>query len=118
MLKRLVTGRWRSSYDRRPDVDTCRETLRAWAWSGATNDPVSDVGTWADDIPTGGGRLGKAEEEALNHVATPLRPADVDTGETLRRFIHRSMRERAPRGRASCRSAARRRRASSVLPMH
>ena len=31
--------------------------------------------------------------DALDHVATPLGPADVDTGKTLRRFIHRSIRE-------------------------
>ena len=93
VLKRMLTGRWRDSNDRQPDVDTCLQTLRAWAWSGATSHPVSGVGTWADDIPTGRARLGGADEEALDHVATPLGPADVDTGKTLRRFIHRSIRE-------------------------
>ena len=93
VLKRMLTGRWRGSDDPQPDVDACLQTLRAWAWSGATSHPVSGVGTWADDIPTERVRLGEAEEDALDHVATPLGPPDVDTGKTLRRFIHRSIRE-------------------------
>ena len=37
--------------------------------------------------------LGEADAGAVDHVATPLGPPDVDTGMTLRRFIHRSVRE-------------------------
>ena len=89
----MLTGRWRGNDDRHPDPDACRRTLRAWAWSAATSHPVSGIGTWADDIPAGPSRLAEAGKQALDHVATPLGPPDVDTGETLRRFIHRSIRE-------------------------
>ena len=93
VLNRMLTGRWRGSHDRWPDVDTCLQTLQAWAWSGATSNPVSAAGTWADDIPAEPARLGEAEQDALDNVATPLGPPDVDTGKTSRRFIHRSIRE-------------------------
>ena len=94
VLNRMLTGRWRDDDDRQPDADTCLQTLRAWAWDGAaSNHPVSGVGTWTDDIPTKRVRLGEADADALDHVATPLGPPDVDTGTTLRRFIHRSIRE-------------------------
>ena len=71
VLNRMLTGSWRGRDDSQPDVGTCLKTLRAWAWSAAANDPVSGVGTWVDDIPTERGRLGEADEDALNHVATP-----------------------------------------------
>ena len=94
VLNRMLTGRWRGADDRQPDADTCLETLRAWAWDGAAgNHPVSGVGTWTDDIPTDRVRLGEADADALDHVATPLGPPDVDTRKTLRRFVHRSIRE-------------------------
>jgi CRP-like cAMP-binding protein len=94
VLNRMLTGRWRDNDDRQPDVDTCLQTLRAWAWDGAaSNHPVSGAGTWTDDIPTERIRLSEADADALDHVATPLGPPDVDTGKTLRRFIHRSIRE-------------------------
>jgi hypothetical protein len=93
VLKRILTGRWRSSYDRRPGVEACLDLLRTWARSGTDTHPVSGVGMWADDIPTDHVRLDTAEQDALDHVATPLGPADVDTGKTLRRFIHRAIRK-------------------------
>lgn len=93
VLKRMLTSRWRGSDDGQLDADTCLTTLRAWAWSAATTHLSSGVGTWADDFPTERVRLGKADANALDNVATPLGPADVDTGKTLRRFIHRSIRE-------------------------
>lgn len=94
VLNRMLTGRWRDDDDRQPDADTCLQMLRAWAWDGAaSNHPVSGVGTWTDDIPTKRAGLGEADADALDHVATPLGPPDVDTGKTLRRFIHRSIRE-------------------------
>ena len=92
MLKRILTGRWRGSYDRQADVRACLRVLRAWAWSGAASHPVSGVGTWMDDIATERSQLGEADD-ALDHIATPLGPPDVDTEKTLRRFIHRSIRE-------------------------
>jgi len=45
VLNRMLTGRWRDDEDRQPDAGTCRQTLRAWAWDGATSHPVSEVGT-------------------------------------------------------------------------
>jgi hypothetical protein len=93
VLRRMLTGRWRGSNPSDPDHDVCLRTLRAWAWSGATSDPVSGVGTWTDDIPTDRFQLSKADSNALDHIATPLGPPDLDTGKTLRRFIHRSVRE-------------------------
>ena len=93
VLNRMLTGRWRDDDDRQPDADTCLQTLRAWAWDGATSHPVSGVGTWADDIPAKRVRLGEADAHAVDHVATPLGRPDIDTGTTLRRFIHRSIRE-------------------------
>ena len=93
VLKRLFTGRWRGGHTRQPDVDACLDTLWAWAWAAATSHPVSGIGTWADDFPAERTRLGEAEGDAVDHIATPLGPPDVDTGKTLRRFIHRSIRE-------------------------
>jgi Domain of unknown function (DUF4062)/NACHT domain len=94
VLNRLLTGRWRGDEDRHPDVGPCIEVLRDWAWPRAEAfHPVSGVGTWADDILTERTGLGDADQDALDHVAMPLGPADVDTGRTLRRFIHRSIRE-------------------------
>ena len=93
VLNRMLTGRWRDDDDRQPDPDTCLQTLAAWAWDGATSHPVSGVGTWADDIPAKRVRLGEADADAVDHVGTPLGRPDVDTGTTLRRFIHRSVRE-------------------------
>jgi len=94
VLNRMLTGRWRDDDDRQPDAGTCLQTLRARAWDGAaSNHPVSGVGMWADDIPTERVRLSDADADALDHVATPLGPPNLDTRKTLRRFIHRSIRE-------------------------
>ena len=94
VLRRMLTGRWRGRDDRKVDADTCLDTLRAWAWSGAAaNHPVSEVGAWADDIPSERKSLDEAHQDALDHVAAPFGLPDVDSGETLRRFIHRSIRE-------------------------
>jgi len=93
VLNRIITGRWRHGGIRQPDNATCLRTLRVWAWSGATSDSISGVGNWADDIRSAPSGLSEPDEAALDHVATPIGPADVDTGETIRRFIHRSVRE-------------------------
>jgi len=59
---------------------------RRWCRPGARR-PAGELGG-------GRGRQhGEADDDALDHVATPLGPPDVDTGKTLRRFIHRSIRE-------------------------
>ena len=92
-LNRILTGRWRDNGDPDPDLEPCLEALRAWAWVGASSNRDTGIGTWSDDILTGRSRLGRPNEDALDHVATRLEPPDVDTGETLRRFIHRSIHE-------------------------
>ena len=102
VLKRMLTGRWRSDDDRQPNTGTCLRILRELAWSGATNHPVSGVGTWADDIPSTLDNIDENDQGALNHIATPLGPSDLDTGKTLRRFIHRSIREHLVAEQISC----------------
>jgi Domain of unknown function (DUF4062)/NACHT domain len=93
VLNRVLTGRWRGE-DCQPDIGACLQRLRDWAWPAAqASHPVSGIGIWTDDILTEHAGLGEAEQHALDHVAMPLGPADVDTGKTLRRFIHRSIRE-------------------------
>ena len=93
VVNRLLTGRWRSSCVHRPDVDTCLSMLRAWAWAAAASHPVSGIGTWRDNFTAEPARLGELDEDALDHVATPLGLPDIDSGKSLRRFIHRSIRE-------------------------
>ena len=95
VIRSLLTEAWRHSYndDREPDVDACLETLQAWAVAGATTNPVSGVGTWADEIGTQRVRLGEVERNAIDHIAWPLGPARLQTGTTQRRFIHRSIRD-------------------------
>jgi NACHT domain len=93
VLSRLLTGRWRSGSDRQPDFDACLDTLRTWAWSGAVSHPDSGVGSWEYDIHTGRSTLRDIDQEAVDHIATPLGPTDLDTRKTARRFIHWSIRE-------------------------
>jgi hypothetical protein len=93
VTRRMLTGRWRGSADRDPDVDACLEILRGWAWTAAPSDPVSGVGTWPDEFPTPRVRQSQDDRDALDHVAVPLGYPDPDTGMTRRRFIHRSIRE-------------------------
>jgi hypothetical protein len=94
VVRRMLTGRWRHSRtDHEPDVEACLRVLREWAWAGTRTDPVSGVGTWADEIPVPGCGLSQASLEALDHVAAPVGLRDIDTGLTSRRFVHRSVRE-------------------------
>jgi hypothetical protein len=93
VLRRMLTGRWRGLQDPAADVDACLATLRAWAWSAVAGHPVSGVGEWIDDFVAPKGAPGTVTDAALDHVATPIGPADVDTGRTQRRFIHRYIRE-------------------------
>jgi hypothetical protein len=92
VLTRLLTSRWRGTGPQ-PDPGACLDTLRRWATCGATSDAVSGTGTWADDILTGPPRLSEADDAALDNLAPPLGPPDIDTGKVTRRFIHRSLRE-------------------------
>ena len=93
VLRRMLTGRWRDSGRRPPDQDSCLQALRAWAWSATACDTASGVGTWADDILTDLCQMNEIDQEAVGHIAPPLAPPDIDTGKTLRRYIHRSIRE-------------------------
>jgi hypothetical protein len=93
VIRRLLTGRWRSSGERWPDADACVQALMSWAWDGAVDNPVSRTGTWPDDIPAAPSGLPWADDSALDGIAMPVAPPDVDSGLTPRRFIHRSIRE-------------------------
>ena len=93
VLKRLLTGRWRGTEDHLLDTDTCLRTLRAWAWAGAVSDPFSGLGIWQDVLFTERSPLGNTANNALDHIAAPLGPPDLDTGKTPRQFIHRSVHE-------------------------
>ena len=101
VIDQMLIGPWRGSAhqdpdrDREPDLDACVETLRAWAWSAAASNPISGVGTWADEFPTRRVGLSEVDSDALDHVAVPLPrgPADVRARTTRRRFVHRSLRE-------------------------
>jgi hypothetical protein len=96
VLRCLLTGRWRQSsiaIGGEPDVGLCLRQLTEWAWAGVSSDPVSGIGAWADDVPTGPVRIDQPARDALDHIAVPLGPPDIYTEETSRRFIHRSIRE-------------------------
>jgi hypothetical protein len=92
VLRRMLTGGWRGRHGNEADMRACLETLRTWAWSGASCDPTSGVGTWIDEFLVGRVALG-TEGDAVDHVAGPIGPVDIDTEKTLRRFAHRSLRE-------------------------
>lgn len=89
VIRRLLTGGWRPADP--PDVDrrACLQTLRTWAWTGTRGGD----GAWADYIRTERVMLGPASRAALDHVAVPLGPPDLDDELTVRRFIHRSVHE-------------------------
>ena len=93
VINRMLRGPWRSSSSPPPDIEDCRQRLRAWAWQGAKNNKVSGIGEWEDDIPTRPAQLSPAGQVAVDHVAASRGGPDFDTGETLRRFVHRSIRE-------------------------
>jgi hypothetical protein len=99
LLRRMLDGYWHDiahPSDQQPlDRDACLRTLRDWAWSDARDrvDPVSGVGTWADEIGAKPVWLGPLTSGALDHIAPPLGREDDDTGLISRRFIHRSVRE-------------------------
>src|SRR5262249_16379581 len=93
VIRRMLTGRWCGSGDRDPDLDECLDTLRGWAWSAASSDPVSDVGVWADEFPTRRVRVGQDDRDALDEGGVAWGPPDPDTGMTQRRFVHRSLQE-------------------------
>jgi hypothetical protein len=93
VVNRMLYGLWHSGSGPPPDPRACRQALRRWAWRGARNHPVSGIGQWEDDIPAQPVQLSPAGQDAVDHIAAPLGGADFDTDETLRRFVHRSIRE-------------------------
>ena len=93
VIRRLLTGGWRSNNDDQPDVNDCLRALRTWAWEGAVKETVSGIGMWIDEIETDVTTLRSLEAKAVDHVASALGPADLDTGKIVRQFIHRSLRE-------------------------
>ena len=94
VIMRILTGRWRGSNEHRLNPQIYLETLQEWAWAGASSDSRSGIGTWDDDIWTNGWIApDEISQHILDHVAMPLGPPDVDTGKTLRHFIHWSIRE-------------------------
>ena len=93
VLNRLLSGLWRGSGGALPDTIVCTQALRTWAWRGSTSDPVSGTGAWADDILVEPLTVAAVDQDALDHVAGPTGPRDLDSQLTPRRFIHRSIRE-------------------------
>ena len=94
VITRMLAGPWRDGDRRQHNVDVWLSMLRAWAWPGASEShSTSSIGMWQDAVLTDGGGLQKSDTDALDHVATPLALPDFDTGKTLRRFVHRSIRE-------------------------
>ncbi len=93
VLRRMLTGLWRGSEGEGLDQEACYEALREWAWVGATRDKFSGIGTWLDEFPAPHVRISQPDRAAVDHVATPLGLENLDTRMTIRRFIHRSLRE-------------------------
>jgi NACHT domain len=93
VIRRMLTGHWRGAGDYRLDAEACLQVLQSWARAGALSDPFSGIGAWKDEISTEHLQMREAEEDALNHIATPIGPPDIDTGMVSRVFIHRSIRE-------------------------
>ena len=94
VLSSMLRGAWRDYADSQLDVGVCIGKLRSWAWAGATRS-VAGTGTWPDDIPVEPVQLGKANDNALDHIAVPVGRPGFYTDKTWigRRFIHRSIRE-------------------------
>ena len=88
----LLSGLWRGPGEEDADPPACAAILRGWAWKGATRDDRTGIGTWDDEIRTPRTPMSQPDRAAVNHVAIPMSPPDLK-GATLRRFIHRSIRE-------------------------
>ena len=92
VLWRLLSGLWRySSTDGNPAKRAAY--LRSWAWEGAKKNEMTGIGTWTDEILTSYIEMSDQDRTAIDHVAVPVRLPDLATGATLRRFVHRSIRE-------------------------
>ena len=93
VIRRMFTGRWRGGGNSYPDQQACLDILRSWAWSAAEDHPVSWVGAWQDEFLTPQVRRPIDDQDALDHIAVPLGPSDLDSGMRKRRFVHRSLHE-------------------------
>jgi hypothetical protein len=94
VINALLHSPWRRGGNRPPDLNACQAALRTWAWPGsAENHHVSGVGDWKDDIPTEDAQLSPAGQAAVDQIAVPSDLPSFGTDETLRRFVHRSIRE-------------------------
>ena len=93
VINRMLHAPWRPGGDPPQDTGDCRAALQKWAWQGADTDPVSGIGRWKDDIHTQHIQLSPAEQAAVDHIAAPRGAPNFDTGDTSRRFVHRSIQE-------------------------
>ncbi len=87
VLRRMLTGRWRGNDDSQPDLAACLRTLKGWAWSMAGSDPLSGTGTWSDEVSVDPPDLDGVSNVALDHVATPVDLANVDSRANPRSLI-------------------------------
>lgn len=93
VIRRMLTGSWRTSGNQNLDVAACEAILRKWAWSTVAADRVSGIGRWKDEFLTAHVK-GKKIRDALTHIAVPLGgPPYPEPGTVRRRFVHRSIQE-------------------------
>ena len=93
VLSQLLSGLWRKGGDVDADPAARTAILRDWAWAGAAKDKTTKIGTWADEVFTPYVKMSPPDRAAVDHVASPVGLPGLSTGATLRRFIHRSIRE-------------------------
>ena len=97
VLWRLLSGLWRGPGNVEADRRARAAILRDWAWKGAARDKRTGIGIWDDEILTLHTLMSELDRDAVDHVATPMSPPDLE-GATLRRFIHRSIQEHLTAG--------------------
>ena len=92
VLWRLLSGLWRHGGNVGNPAKRAAY-LRGWAWEGAKKNEMTGIGTWAEEILTSYIEMSDQDRAAVDHVAVPVQLPDFATGATLRRFVHRSIRE-------------------------
>src|SRR6185437_11461961 len=93
VIAQLLSGLWRGDGDENTDPAVRASQLRAWAWIGAAKDERTGIGAWSDEIRTPYAQMAPTDRAAVDHVAVPVQQPDLATGASVRRFIHRSIRE-------------------------
>ncbi|HEX3955360.1 MAG TPA: hypothetical protein VHZ03_01880 [Trebonia sp.] len=95
VVRHLLSGLWRGPGDEDAGLPArVAAILRNWAWTGARRDERTGIGTWDDEIPVSQTSMSQPDQVAVDHVATPMRRTPgLASSKTLRRFIHRSIRE-------------------------